>query len=57
MEKKLVITVADQKDICSQGRTYPVKASAINKIKMARPENQEVKIQKMAVKGEPLVPK
>lgn len=33
-ENKLVITVAPQKDICPQGRTYPKKAVAIiiNKI-------------------------
>jgi hypothetical protein len=28
-ENKLVITVAPQKDICPQGRTYPKKAVAI----------------------------
>lgn len=32
-ENKLVITVAPQKDICPQGRTYPKKAVAI-KIKI-----------------------
>jgi len=31
-EKRLVITVAPQKDICPHGRTYPRKAVAITRI-------------------------
>jgi hypothetical protein len=31
-EKKFVITVAPHKDICPHGKTYPIKAVAINKI-------------------------
>jgi hypothetical protein len=30
VEKRLVITVAPQKDICPQGKTYPKKAIAIS---------------------------
>jgi len=30
-DKRLVITVAPQKDICPQGRTYPRKAVPITK--------------------------
>jgi hypothetical protein len=37
-ENKLVITVAPQKLICPHGKTYPVKAVAIIKIKMIKPE-------------------
>jgi hypothetical protein len=29
---KFVITVPPQSDICPQGKTYPIKAAAINKI-------------------------
>jgi hypothetical protein len=39
IEKKFVITVAAQKDICPQGNIYPVKASAINKNNIKTPEN------------------
>jgi hypothetical protein len=38
--KKLVITVAAQKDICPQTRTYPRKAVAIIRIKMITPSVQ-----------------
>lgn len=34
---RLVMTVAPQKDICPQGRTYPRKAVAIDRIKMVTP--------------------
>jgi len=37
---KLVITVAPQKLICPQGRTYPINAVAIIKMKMRTPEHQ-----------------
>ena len=30
--KRFVITVPPQRDICPQGRTYPIKAAAISKI-------------------------
>jgi hypothetical protein len=36
-EKILVITVAPQKLICPQGRTYPVKAVAITRINIITP--------------------
>lgn len=36
-EKKLVITVAAQKLICPQGRTYPRKAVAIVRINIRTP--------------------
>ena len=39
-DKRLVITVAPQKDICPQGRTYPIKAVAINKNKIISPTIQ-----------------
>ena len=39
-DNKLVITVAPQKLICPQGNTYPIKAIAINIIKIIIPENQ-----------------
>jgi len=35
-----MITVAPQKDICPQGRTYPKKAEAITKTMMTQPEIQ-----------------
>lgn len=31
MANKFVITVAPQKDICPQGKTYPIKAVPIDK--------------------------
>jgi len=37
---KFVITVAPQKLICPQGKTYPIKAVAINKIKIITPDTQ-----------------
>jgi len=39
IEKKFVITVAAQKDICPQGNTYPVKASAIKAKKINNPDH------------------
>jgi hypothetical protein len=36
----LVITVAPQKLICPQGKTYPVKAVAIINTKIINPEYQ-----------------
>jgi len=36
---KLVITVAPQKDICPQGKTYPKKAVAIVANKIVQPIN------------------
>ena len=39
---KLVITVAPQKLICPQGRTYPIKAVAIINKKMAIPDHQNI---------------
>jgi hypothetical protein len=36
-ENKLVITVAPQNLICPQGRTYPMKAVAIVRMKMITP--------------------
>lgn len=36
-EKMFVITVAPQKDICPQGRTYPRNAEAMNTTKIVRP--------------------
>jgi hypothetical protein len=36
-ENKFVITVAPQNLICPQGRTYPIKAVAIVKIKISTP--------------------
>jgi len=38
--KRLIITVAPQKDICPQGRTYPKKAEAITKTIIIQPETQ-----------------
>lgn len=37
VEIRFVITVAPQKDICPQGRTYPRKAVAIETIKIMTP--------------------
>jgi len=37
-DKRLVITVAPQNDICPQGSTYPIKAVAINVIIIKFPE-------------------
>jgi len=39
-EKRLVITVAPQKDICPQGRTYPKNAAAITANKISTPTTQ-----------------
>lgn len=39
-DNKLVITVAPQKDICPQGRTYPRKAVPITINKMSTPTIQ-----------------
>jgi len=39
VETKLVITVAPQKDICPQGRTYPKKAVAMERRKIETPIN------------------
>lgn len=39
-EIKFVITVAPQKDIWPQGRTYPINAVIINKKRIIIPENQ-----------------
>jgi hypothetical protein len=39
-ESKLVITVAPRKEICPQGRTYPMKAAAIVRRRSKIPENQ-----------------
>jgi hypothetical protein len=39
-EKRLVITVAPQKDIWPQGNTYPKKAAAITANKINTPTNQ-----------------
>lgn len=39
-DSKLVITVAPQKDICPQGRTYPINAAPIVRRSKAIPENQ-----------------
>jgi len=36
-DRRLVITVAPQKLICPQGRTYPTKAAAIVRNKMITP--------------------
>jgi hypothetical protein len=36
----LVITVAPQKDICPQGRTYPIKAAPITKRRRRTPDSQ-----------------
>lgn len=36
-DNKLVITVAPQKDICPQGKTYPINAVAINVNKIIIP--------------------
>jgi len=38
-DNKLVITVAPQKDICPQGKTYPINAVAITKNKIIVPDN------------------
>ena len=37
-EKRLVITVAPQNDICPHGRTYPKNAVAIDNSKMVTPD-------------------
>jgi len=39
-EAKLVITVAPQKDICPQGRTYPKNAVPIKRNRITTPTNQ-----------------
>jgi hypothetical protein len=39
-DKRFVITVAPQKDICPQGRTYPIKAVPITKNKITTPTIQ-----------------
>lgn len=39
-ENSPVITDAPQNDICPHGRIYPVKAVAINRIKILTPEDQ-----------------
>ncbi len=39
-ENRLVITVAPQKDICPQGKTYPRKAAAITPNKINTPTVQ-----------------
>jgi len=39
-DNKLVITVAPQKDICPQGKTYPRKAVAIVRKRIATPTVQ-----------------
>ena len=39
-DKRLVITVAPQKDICPQGRTYPIKAVPMTKNKIKTPTLQ-----------------
>jgi hypothetical protein len=44
-DKRFVITVAPQKDICPQGKTYPMKAAPIVSSSNAIPENQ-VKVYK-----------
>lgn len=36
-DRRLVMTVAPQKDICPQGRTYPTKAVIITKRKRMTP--------------------
>lgn len=36
-ERRLVITVAPQKDICPQGRTYPMNAVAITANRRSTP--------------------
>jgi hypothetical protein len=41
-ENRLVITVAPQKDICPQGKTYPKKAAAITANKISTPTTQVV---------------
>jgi len=38
-ESRFVITVAPQKDICPQGRTYPIKAAPIVNSSSKIPEN------------------
>lgn len=38
----VVITVAPQKDICPQGRTYPMNAVPIDSKKMTPPDTQTV---------------
>ena len=40
VDTKLVITVAPQNDICSHGRTYPIKAVVIVNINNITPTNQ-----------------
>jgi len=42
VEKRLVITVAPQKDICPQGRTYPKNAVAIDKSKITTPTTHTI---------------
>jgi hypothetical protein len=39
-DTKFVITVAPQKDICPQGKTYPIKAVPIRTNKIMVPEFQ-----------------
>jgi len=39
-DKRFVITVAPQNDICPQGRTYPIKAVPITKNKINTPIDQ-----------------
>lgn len=39
-EKIFVITVAPQKDICPQGRTYPIKALINKNIYIIKPVDQ-----------------
>jgi len=39
-EKRFVITVAPQKDICPHGRTYPRNAVAITKKRIITPTDQ-----------------
>lgn len=41
-DNKFVITVAPQKDICPQGRTYPIKAVAITANKIRTPIDQVI---------------
>ena len=42
-EKRFVITVAPQKDICPHGRTYPKKAVAITRKRMITPTDHVCK--------------
>lgn len=41
-EKMLVITVAPQKDICPQGRTYPKKAVAMRTMRTTIPVDHTI---------------